>query len=231
MIANSSACVEGVVVEYTTANGRVRALDDVSFNVEAGSSVAIVGPSGCGKSTLLGVLAGLAVPTHGSVTIGLSPISAMSDRERSAFRARHLGLVYQSDNLLPFLTVIENVALQLALCDGATADHRPRDVLAILGLEQLADRLPDELSGGQRQRAAVARAVVHRPALLLADEPTGALDAANAHAVIDLLLSTGRDINATLVIVTHDMEAARLTDRVMVLRAGRLVDDSRYRGR
>ena len=218
-----SVHVEGVVVEHRTTHGSVRALDGISFEVDAGSSTAIVGPSGCGKSTLLGVLAGLALPTIGAVTIGSSQISSMADHDRTEFRRRHVELVYQSDNLLPFLTVTENIALQLALCDDVSST-RPGQLLTALGLGPLADRLPDELSGGQRRRVAVARALVTRPALVLADEPTGALDAANTEHVVDLLLSSQREIGATLVIVTHDPVIARLTDRVVVLRTGRIVD-------
>jgi putative ABC transport system ATP-binding protein len=214
--------VESVVVEHATATGPVRALDGVSFTVDAGSSVAITGPSGGGKSTLLGVLGGLALPTSGAVRVGGEEISALPDRRRSEFRRAHVGFVYQADNLLPFLTVVENVALQLALDAASAAGDRTLDLLDRLGLAGEAHRLPDHLSGGQRQRAAVARAVVHRPEVILADEPTGALDAANAAAVIDLLLEVRREIGATLVVVTHDRDAASRMDRRIGLRDGRV---------
>jgi putative ABC transport system ATP-binding protein len=214
--------VESVVVEHAAPTGPVRALDGVSLTVDAGSSVAVVGPSGCGKSTLLGVLGGLALPTAGTVRIGGEEISALPERRRSDFRRSHVGFVYQADNLLPFLTVVENVALQLALDGGASNADRPFDLLDKLGLADQAHRLPDHLSGGQRQRAAVARAVVHRPEVILADEPTGALDAANAAGVIDLLLEVQREIGATLVMVTHDPGAAGRMDRRIGLRDGRV---------
>ncbi|HEV8650359.1 MAG TPA: ABC transporter ATP-binding protein [Actinomycetes bacterium] len=219
---DASIHVESVVVEHATASGPVCALDGVSFTVDAGSSVAVTGPSGCGKSTLLGVLGGLALPTAGAVRIGGEEISSLSERRRSDFRRTHVGFVYQADNLLPFLTVVENVGLQFALDGESTAVDRSLDLLDKLGLANEAHRLPDHLSGGQRQRAAVARAVVHRPEVILADEPTGALDAANAAAVIDLLLEVQREIGATLVMVTHDPGAASRMDRRIGLRDGRV---------
>jgi putative ABC transport system ATP-binding protein len=222
MTADASIQVDSVVVEHHTAGGPVLALDGVSFTVDAGTSVAITGPSGCGKSTLLGVIGGLAVPTAGAVRIGGEEVSALPERRRSDFRRTHVGFVYQADNLLPFLTVVENVALQSALDGRAGGADRPLELLERLDLAEQAHRLPDHLSGGQRQRAAVARAVVHRPEVILADEPTGALDAANAAAVIDLLLEVHRDIGATLVMVTHDRDAARRMDRRIRLRDGRV---------
>ena len=222
MTVDASIRVDSLVVEHATASGPVRALNEVSFAVEAGSSVAITGPSGSGKSTLLGVLGGLALPSSGTVRVGGEELSSLPERRRSDFRRTHVGFVYQADNLLPFLTVVENVSLQLAL-EGAAADlDRPRYLLDKLGLAGEAHRLPDHLSGGQRQRAAVARAVVHRPEVILADEPTGALDAANAAGVIDLLLEVQREIGATLVMVTHDRDAASRMDRRIGLQDGRV---------
>jgi putative ABC transport system ATP-binding protein len=222
MTMDASIMVESVIVEHQTSSRPVRALDGVSFTVESGSSVAITGPSGGGKSTLLGVIGGLARPTSGAVRIGDSHISDLSERDRSDFRRGHIGFVYQADNLLPFLTLLENVGLQLALNGEASGAGRSLAVLANLGLAGLAYRLPDHLSGGQRQRAAVARAIVHQPEIILADEPTGALDAANAVGVIDLLLGMQREIGATLIMVTHDREAAGRLDRQIHLRDGRV---------
>ena len=209
-----------LVVDHVTDAGPLRALACAPVAVPGGSSLAVMGPSGCGKSTLLGLLAGLAVPTRGTVRIGGMAISSLPERDRVGFRRRMLGMVYQSDNLLPHLTVEENVGLQLAICRGDTAaQHRadPAEVIERLGLGGLARRLPDQLSGGQRQRVAVARAVIHRPAVILADEPTGALDAASARIVIELLLEVRRQIGATLVIVTHDPQIAEQLDRVVRL--------------
>jgi ABC-type lipoprotein export system ATPase subunit len=208
--------VRDLVVDHATANGTVRALDHVSVDVDGGSSLAIMGPSGCGKSTLLGLLAGLARPTLGTVSIGGCTISEFPEGERVRFRRQALGMVYQADNLLPHLTVEENVGLQLAICrrDGNEVEHGdPTALLARLGLGGLARRFPDQLSGGQRQRVAVARAIVHRPSLILADEPTGALDEENASAVIELLVDVQREIGATFVLVTHDRRIADYADR------------------
>ena len=222
MSIDASITVESVVVEHQTASGPVRALDGVSFTVDTGSSVAITGPSGGGKSTLLGVVGGLARPTSGTVRIGDSQISELSERDRSDFRRSHIGFVYQADNLLPFLTLLENVGLQLSLNGEPSGTGRSLAMLANLGLAGLAYRLPDHLSGGQRQRAAVARAIVHQPEIILADEPTGALDTANAVGVIDLLLGMQREIGATLIMVTHDRDAASRLDRQIHLQDGRV---------
>jgi putative ABC transport system ATP-binding protein len=219
---DASITVDSVIVEHQTASGPVRALDGVSLTVDGGSSVAITGPSGGGKSTLLGVIGGLARPTWGTVRIGDAEISDLSERDRSDFRRSHIGFVYQADNLLPFLTLLENVGLQLSLNGKSSGTGRSLAVLADLGLAGLAYRLPDHLSGGQRQRAAVARAIVHQPKIILADEPTGALDTANAGGVIDLLLAMQREIGATLIMVTHDRDAARRLDRQVRLRDGRV---------
>ena len=195
-----------LAVDYHGETGTVRALACPALSVEGGTSVAIMGLSGSGKSTLLGLLAGLALPTEGSVSIGGETISALSERQRVRFRRRNLGMVYQADNLLPHLTVEENVALQLAICHDTPSERRadPATLLDRLGLAPLARRLPHQLSGGERQRAAVARAIVHGPRVILADEPTGALDGASGRKVIDLLVEVHRTIGATLVVVTHD---------------------------
>jgi ABC-type lipoprotein export system ATPase subunit len=222
MSMDASITVDSVVVEHQTASGPVRALDGISFSVDSGSSVAITGPSGGGKSTLLGVVGGLARPTSGTVRIGDSQISELSEGDRSDFRRNHIGFVYQADNLLPFLTLLENVGLQLSLNGESSGAGRSLAMLANLGLAGLAYRLPDHLSGGQRQRAAVARAIVHQPEIILADEPTGALDAANAVGVIDLLLGMQREIGATLIMVTHDRDAAGRLDRQIHLQDGRI---------
>jgi len=222
MTMDASITVDSIVVEHQTSGGPVRALDGVSFSVESGSSIAITGPSGGGKSTLLGVIGGLAQPTSGSIKIGDSEISEMSEHDRSDFRRSHIGFVYQADNLLPFLTLLENVGLQLALNGKSSGAGKSLAVLANLGLAGLAYRLPDHLSGGQRQRASVARAIVNEPQIILADEPTGALDAANAIGVIDLVLGMQREIGATLIMVTHDRDAAGRLDRQIHLSDGRV---------
>ncbi len=226
MIDDRVVRVSDLVVDHPTASGPLRALDHLQLTVVGGSLVGVMGPSGCGKSTLLGLLAGLATPTSGTITIGSTPLTELSESARTAYRRAAIGVVYQADNLLPFLTVSENVRLQLALCDDADdAQQRTVDLLERLGLGALGSRLPDELSGGQRQRASVARAIVHRPSLILADEPTGALDATNATTVIGLLADAHRDLGATVVMVTHDPAVAERMDRVVSLLDGVLVGD------
>ena len=220
MSATGRVTTTDLVVDYRNETGTLRALDCVGLDVEAGTSVAIMGHSGSGKSTLLGLLAGLAIPTRGSVTVGTETISSLPESQRVAFRRRALGMVYQADNLLPHLTVEENVGLQLAICrrETSAADRSdPQALLARLGLSKLARRLPDQLSGGERQRVAVARAVIHRPGVILADEPTGALDAASARIVIELLVEVHREIGATLVVVTHDPTIAGHLARIVHL--------------
>ena len=199
-----------------SSSGAVRALDPVSMTVDGGTSVAVMGPSGCGKSTLLGLLAGLALPTAGTVSIGGTSVSELDERRRVELRRRSVGMVYQADNLLPHLTVEENVGLQRSIT-GLDRREATTPLLARLGLDAHASRLPDQLSGGQRQRVAVARAIGHDPHIMLADEPTGALDPANARAVIELLTTANRALGATLVVVTHDPDIAEHLDRIVYL--------------
>ena len=207
-----------IVVEHVTARGVICALNCEEFTVKAGESVAIMGRSGSGKSTLLGLIAGLAQPTKGSITIGTTTITNLTESERVAFRKENFGIVYQADNLLPFLTVAENIRLQLALCTNTKgAEAKIADLLDKLGLEGLGERLPDQLSGGQRQRAAIARAIVHAPPILLADEPTGALDDTNAANVVELLLDIQKRLRSTLVVVTHDPKIASKMERTVMI--------------
>jgi putative ABC transport system ATP-binding protein len=209
---------------YTTPAGPVRAVDGINLEVEPGTSLAITGPSGCGKSTLLGLISGLEAPTAGRVSIGGEEISSLPERQRTRLRRSELGLVFQADNLLPFLTAVENVGQQLALQGAVDGYQRCVEVLADLGLAGELDKLPDQLSGGQRQRVAVARALIHRPRVILADEPTGSLDADNSAAVIDVLLAAQEEAGATLVVVTHDPVVARRLDRTLSLRDGHLTE-------
>lgn len=222
--------LEAVSKHYSGRAGIVRAVNGISLDVEPGSSVAITGPSGCGKSTLLALIGGLEVPSAGRVLIGGHPISTLSQRRRARLRREEFGFVFQSDNLLPFLTTVENVGLQLALREPPGDFGRGTELLSALGLAEHAHKLPDQLSGGQRRRAAVARALVHGPRVVLADEPTGSLDAVNAAALVSLLLAVQRAAGATLVVVTHDPSVAARLDRTVRIRDGQLVDDTKYDG-
>ena len=210
--------LDGVAKYHSTPGGSVRALDGITLEVVAGSKVAITGASGCGKSTLLGLIAGLDVPTVGRVFVGGAEISSLDDAGRALARRHDIGLVYQSDNLLPFLTAVENVGLQLSLDGEAHGADRCRALLAAMGLADYADKLPDQLSRGQRQRVAVARALIHEPALILADEPTGSLDATSAAGVVALLVA----VDATLIVVSHDPWVVGQLELSVGLRDGRL---------
>jgi putative ABC transport system ATP-binding protein len=213
--------IEALSKQYVTAAGIVHAVDGVSLELEPGGSLAVTGPSGCGKSTLLGLIAGLERPTAGSVSLGGQVISSLPERARERIRRDQVGLVFQADNLLPFLTALENVALPLVLRGATGGYERCAALLARLGLAEHAGKLPDQLSGGQRQRVAVARALIHEPRTILADEPTGALDAESAAAVVDVLLDAQRRLGTSLVVVTHDLGLARRLDRRLSLRDGR----------
>jgi putative ABC transport system ATP-binding protein len=218
--------LDSVSRDYMTPGGLVRAVEGITLEVAPGTSLAVTGPSGCGKSTLLALIAGLEAPSAGRVWIGEREISRLPERWRARLRRMEVGLVFQSDNLQPFLTAVENVGLQLALHGASAGYERCREVLTQLGLGAQADKLPDQLSGGERQRVAVARALIHRPRVILADEPTGALDPDSSTTVIDLLLAAQKEIGATLVVVSHDPGVAERMDRIIRLRDGRLADEA-----
>lgn len=209
-------------MEYDTRAGRVRALAGITLEIEPGSSVAIVGPSGCGKSTLLGILGGLEQPTSGEVRIDDQVISSMPEKRRADIRRSSFGFVFQADNLQPFLTVSENVSLQAMLAGASDDPDRVHSLLEALEVGSLGHRFPDQLSGGQRQRVAVARALVHGPRVVLADEPTGSLDANSSVRVVELLLRLHRQEGTTLVVVTHDRAVAERMASVIEIRNGHL---------
>ena len=219
-----------VTRRYETAAGVVRAVDGISLAVPPGASLAITGPSGCGKSTLLGLIGGLDAPTTGRVSIGDRDISTLPEPDRARVRRHEIGLVFQSDNLLPFLTATENVNVQLSLDRSGDGNERSLELLAELGLAHEATRFPDQLSGGQRQRVALARALIHGPSLIVADEPSGSLDAASAAASMDLLLAAQRASGATLVLVTHDPAVAARLDRTVGMLDGRLAGPTERAG-
>jgi putative ABC transport system ATP-binding protein len=214
-----------VAKHYRTAAGEVRSIDGIDLEVDAGTSVAIVGPSGCGKSTLLGLLGGLEPPTRGKIWLGETELSGLSETGRARLRREEIGFVFQSYDLLPFLSAFENVSFQLALNGALDGEARTIELLDRLGLAEHSAKLPDQLSGGQRQRVGIARALVHRPRLILADEPTGELDTASSESAMDVLMEAQRAIGATLVVVTHDMAVAARTHRIVRLKDGRLAKE------
>ena len=218
--------VEGVVKHYRAGGATVRAVDGVDLEIRAGSSVAVVGPSGCGKSTLLGLFGALEQPDHGRIWLEALEISALADTERARVRRELIGFVFQSYDLVPFLTARENVEFQVALTGRADAGRLADDLISRLELGDHATKLPDQLSGGQRQRVGIARALAHAPRLILADEPTGELDSVTSKTVLALMLEAQRATGATLVLVTHDTSVASQMDRVVSLRDGRVVADS-----
>ncbi len=213
--------LDGVRRRYRRGGEEVAALDGVSFTVAAGEMVALVGPSGCGKSTTLNLVAGVDLPDSGSVVVCGRDLGHASEEELTLLRRRHVGVVFQAFHLMPNLTVEENVALPLAL-DGRSDDARVRHLLDRVGLWPRRGHFPPELSGGEEQRTAVARALVARPEVIVADEPTGNLDSQNGRAILSLLDELRRDSGAALLVATHDPEIAARADRVLSMRDGRL---------
>ena len=211
----------GLCKEVQDASGKLAILRDISFELGAGQTAAIVGASGSGKSTLLGILAGLDTPTAGSVHLAGQDLFALDEDQRAAVRARHVGFVFQSFQLMPNLTALENVMLPLELAGVPQARARALDMLERVGLGQRLRHYPKLLSGGEQQRVALARAFVVQPRLLLADEPTGSLDPATGERIMDLMFRLNAEQGTTLILVTHDMQLARRCDRTLTLQAGR----------
>jgi putative ABC transport system ATP-binding protein len=203
----------------------VTALDGVDFSVERGEFVAIMGPSGSGKSTLLHLLGGLDMPTSGEITLAGQPFSQLSDDQITRFRRQKIGFIFQFYNLLPTLTAAENVALPLLIEGQPAAEYQARlkDLLRLVDLDDRASHLPDQLSGGQQQRVAIARAFANQPEIVLADEPTGNLDSRSGTSILELLRAACRELDATIVMVTHDPRAASYADRVVFLKDGQIV--------
>ena len=214
---------------YGSGDTSVRALDDVSFSVEAGEFVSIVGPSGSGKSTLLHILGGVDKPTKGRVMIGGTDIHALGESKLAVFRRRQIGLIYQFYNLLPVLNVDENIVLP-HLLDGRKFDQERLDlVVERMGLTDRRNNLPSQLSGGQQQRVSIGRALYNHPAIILADEPTGNLDRRNGEEIVRLLKESNRSQKQTLLIITHDESIALQADRMLSLEDGCITRDERIR--
>ena len=220
--------IQAQQVKKVYRNGllRVEALNGINMQVEEGEMVAIMGPSGCGKTTLLNCLSGLDTIDEGNVFIKGDNLRDLSDNERTAYRARHMGFIFQDFNLLPVLSAVENVELPMLVSrvPGKKARKRALEMLDRVGLSDRARHRPAELSGGQRQRVTVARALTNDPAIVWADEPTGNLDSETAEDIMNLICHLNRDNGQTFVIVTHDIEVGKLANRIITMRDGQIVD-------
>ncbi|MBS6627755.1 MAG: ABC transporter ATP-binding protein [Clostridiales bacterium] len=217
--------IENLTKTYGKGDTMVKALDNVSFTVPKGQFLAIVGPSGSGKSTLLHIIGGVDTPTSGRVIIEGTDISQLDETALAVFRRRQIGLIYQFYNLIPILSVKENITLPLLL-DGRKPDQKLIDnLVSILGLNDRLDHLPNQLSGGQQQRVSIGRALANNPAIVLADEPTGNLDSENSKEIIALLRKFNKEFNQTVIIITHDERIALGADRVIAIEDGHIVKD------
>ncbi|MCI8853824.1 MAG: ABC transporter ATP-binding protein [Lachnospiraceae bacterium] len=213
----------GLKKYYGKGDTLVKALDGVNLEIEQGSFTAIVGTSGSGKSTLLNMLGGLDTPSKGSVKIGNTELDKLNSEQATIFRRRQIGFIFQNYNLIPVLTVWENIVFPLSL-DGQKPDQDfIMKIVKLLGLESKLDNLPNNLSGGQQQRVAIARALASKPSIILADEPTGNLDSKTSDDVVGLLKMTSREFHQTIVMITHNPEIAQMADRIVQLEDGRIV--------
>lgn len=218
--------VENLTKIYGKGESKVTALDDASFSVGKGEFVAIVGASGSGKSTLLHLIGGVDRPTSGKVFIGDQDIYDFDDDKLAIFRRRQVGLIYQFYNLIPTLTVEENITLPLLLDNRQVDQKILDDLLKRLGLTKRRHHLPNELSGGQQQRTSIGRALITNPSIILADEPTGNLDSKNSDEIVELLKTSNREYDETIIMITHNMEIAKECDRIIKIEDGKIVDDS-----
>lgn len=222
---------EGIKKVYGTGNNRVAALQKVDLSVEKGEFVAIVGASGSGKSTLLHILGSVDKPTEGKVIIEGTDISALNQTGAAIFRRRKVGLVYQFYNLIPTLTIRKNILMPLLLDKKKPNQEYFEQVVSSLGISDKLESLPNQLSGGQQQRAAIARSLIYRPALLLADEPTGNLDQKNSREIIDLLKLSNRNLKQTILLITHDEKIALEADRIVTIEDGQIISDEKKGGK
>ena len=213
----------GLKKYYGKGEALVRALDGVDLEIERGKFTAIIGTSGSGKSTLLNMLGGLDTPSEGSIQIGNTELAKLNSEQATIFRRNHIGFIFQNYNLVPVLSVWENIVFPISL-DGRRPDEKfILEIVRLLGLEKKLDSLPNNLSGGQQQRVAIARALASKPAIILADEPTGNLDSKTSDDVIGLLKMTGKEFNQTIVMITHNPEIAQMADRIVRIEDGRIV--------
>ena len=217
--------VEDLTKEYASGDRTLTVLDHVTFEIQAGSRLSIIGPSGSGKTTLLGLCAGLDVPSSGTVTLMGFKLNAMNEDDRAYLRNQYTGFVFQNFQLLPTLTAIENVMVPLELRGEKNVQTRARELLGRVGLGDRLHHFPSQLSGGEQQRVAIARAFITAPRILFADEPTGNLDEENAGQVVELLLDLNQQEKTTLVLVTHNLELAKRTDRILRMKGGRVAEE------
>ena len=216
---------KGVIKTYQSDSGTIQAVDDVSLQVAAGEFVALVGPSGSGKTTMLSILAALLQPTSGQILLDGQDLSGMGDVDRVAMRREKIGFTFQANNLVPYLSAVENVELMLRLNNklDKTGKLRARELLARLGLGERMHNLPGQMSGGQQQRVAIARALIHNPSLVLADEPTASLDTERAYQVVETFAGLIHEQNRAGIMVTHDLRMCEFVDRVLQMQDGKLV--------
>ena len=222
---------EGIKKVYGTGNNRVAALQKVDLSVEKGEFVAIVGASGSGKSTLLHILGSVDKPTEGKVIIEGTDISTLNQTGAAIFRRRKVGQVYQFYNLIPTLTIRKNILMPLLLDKKKPNQEYFEQVVSSLGIADKLESLPNQLSGGQQQRAAIARSLIYRPALLLADEPTGNLDQKNSREIIDMLKLSNRNLKQTILLITHDEKIALEADRIVTIEDGQIISDEKKGGK
>lgn len=215
--------VENLTKIYGEGNNKVVALDNVSFSVEKGEFLAIVGASGSGKSTLLHLLGGVDKPTRGKVYVDGKDIYELSDDNLAIFRRRQVGLIYQFYNLIPILNVEENITLPLELDNRKVDEEDLKQVINNLGLTKRKKHLPNELSGGQQQRVSIGRALITHPSIVLADEPTGNLDSKSSDEIVELLRKTNKEYKQTIIMITHNMEIAKMADRIIEIEDGHIV--------
>ncbi|WP_019639646.1 ABC transporter ATP-binding protein [Paenibacillus fonticola] len=217
--------IEHLSKTYGKGETAVKALDDVSFSVQKGQFVAIIGPSGSGKSTILHMLGGVDRPTSGKVFVDHTDIHSLNETQLAIFRRRQIGLIYQFYNLIPVLTVEENMKLPLLLDEHQVDKKQFSDLVKTLNLQDRLNHLPNQLSGGQQQRVSIGRALISNPAIMLADEPTGNLDSINSREIIDLLKMFNKTFNQTLIVITHDERIALQADRIIAIEDGRIASD------
>ncbi len=219
--------VENLVKQYKSGTATINAVNNTSFSVNKGEFVAIVGASGSGKSTLLHLIGGVDKPTSGKVIIGGTDIYSLDREKLAIFRRRQVGLIYQFFNLIPILTVKENITLPRDLDNVKSNDEKFEELIKTLGLEKRVDHLPNELSGGEQQRVSIGRSLINSPSIILADEPTGNLDSKNSDEIVSLLKISNQKYKQTIIMITHDIEIAKIADRVITIEDGKIIKDEK----